>query len=255
MQKRDHSHSQGRLVVVGIGPGNPLDRTIRAERAIKESDVVAGYHRYIELVQDLIVQQKIISSGMTQERQRCARAIESALEGKTVSLISSGDSGIYGMAGLALEMIREMDIDLKVEIVPGVSAAQAGAAALGAPLMLDFACVSLSDLLVSWEEIESRLKALAQADMVTVLYNPKSKKRTWQIEKTVDIFLRSRPGSTLAGIVRNASLEQESIVLTNLKDLAEQEMDMRSMVIIGNSRTTRIGSWLVTVRGYFAEKT
>ncbi|MFN2343885.1 MAG: precorrin-3B C(17)-methyltransferase, partial [Desulfonatronovibrio sp.] len=188
MQKRDHSSSEGRLIVVGIGPGNPLDRTIRAEKAIKESDAVAGYHRYIELVQDLIINQKIISSGMTQERQRCALAIETALEGKTVSLISSGDSGIYGMAGLALEMTREMNIDLTVEIVPGVSAAQAGAAALGAPLMLDFACVSLSDLLVSWEEIESRLKALAQADMVTVLYNPKSKKRTWQIEKTVDIF-------------------------------------------------------------------
>lgn len=254
MQKRDHSHSEGKLFVVGIGPGNPLDRTIRAEKVIKASDSVAGYHRYIGLIQDLINKQEVISSGMTQERQRCVRAIETALEGKTVSLISSGDSGVYGMAGLALEMIREMNIDLKVEIVPGVTAAQAGAAALGAPLMLDFACVSLSDLLVSWEEIENRLKALAQADMVTVLYNPKSKKRTWQIEKTVELFLSSRPGSTLAGIVRNASLEEESIVITNLKDLARQEMDMRSIVVIGNSRTTEIGPWLVTVRGYFAEK-
>lgn len=254
MQKRDHSPGQGRLIIVGIGPGNPLDRTIRAEKAIKESDAVAGYHRYIELIQDLIIDQKIISSGMTQERQRCARAIETALEGKIVSLISSGDSGIYGMAGLVLEMIREMNIDLKVEIVPGVSAAQAGAAALGAPLMLDFACVSLSDILVSWEEIEIRLKALARADMVTVLYNPKSKKRTWQIKKAAEIFLCSRPGSTPAGIVRSASLAQESIVLTNLEDLAEQEMDMRSLVIIGNSRTTMVGSWLVTARGYFAEK-
>ena len=254
MQKRNYSTGQGKLFVVGIGPGNPLDRTVRAERTIRSSDVVAGYDRYIELCRDLLKDKKIISSGMTKERERCRKAIDAALDGKRVSLVSSGDSGIYGMAGLALEMIREMDVRLEIEIVPGVSAAQAGAATLGAPLMLDFACVSLSDLLVGWEEIEKRLVSLAQADIVTVLYNPKSKKRTWQIEKVRKIFLEKRRENTPVGIVRDASLPQQSIVLTDLDNFLEAPMDMRSLVIIGNSRTAVIGPWMVTTRGYFESK-
>ncbi|MFP4397368.1 MAG: precorrin-3B C(17)-methyltransferase [Desulfonatronovibrio sp.] len=254
MRECDHSHSQGKLFVVGIGPGNPLDRTIRAERTIRASDVVAGYDRYIEFVEDLLPGKEIISSGMTRERQRCQKAVEAALGGARVSLISSGDAGIYGMAGLALEMIQDMQVSLDIEIVPGVSAAQAGAAELGAPLMLDFACVSLSDLLVDWEEIEKRLEALAGADMVTVLYNPKSRKRTFQITRTAQIFMNHRSGQTLVGIARSASQPDQSIILTDLGHMLETEMDMRTVVIIGNSRTKKAGSWMVTSRGYF-EKT
>ncbi|MFP4455038.1 MAG: precorrin-3B C(17)-methyltransferase [Desulfonatronovibrio sp.] len=254
MRECDHSHSQGKLFVVGIGPGNPLDRTIRAERTIRASDVVAGYDRYIEFVEDLLPGKEIISSGMTRERQRCQKAVEAALGGARVSLISSGDAGIYGMAGLALEMIQDMQVSLDIEIVPGVSAAQAGAAELGAPLMLDFACVSLSDLLVDWEEIEKRLEALAGADMVTVLYNPKSRKRTFQITRTAQIFMNHRPDQTLVGIARSASQPDQSIILTDLGRMLEAEMDMRTVVIIGNSRTKKAGPWMVTSRGYF-EKT
>ncbi len=250
MQRSYHSPGQGKLFVVGIGPGNPLDRTFRAESVIRSSQVVAGYNRYIELISDLTSGLEIITSDMTRERERCRKAIEAALEGKTVSLVSSGDPGIYGMGGLALEMAREMGVKLEIEIVPGVSAAQAGAAALGAPLMLDFACVSLSDLLVDWEEIENRLKHLSGADMVTVLYNPRSRKRTWQVEKARAIFLDERPGATLVGVVRDASLAGQSVILTDLEHMLETRIDMRSLVIIGNSRTRAIGSWMVTSRGY-----
>lgn len=254
MQKRDNSTGPGKLFVVGIGPGNPLDRTFRAERVIRESEVVAGYDRYIELIQDLLGDKLIISTGMTRERQRCRMAVEAALKGNKVSLVSSGDAGIYGMAGLALEMIREMGVRLDIEIVPGVSAAQAGAAVLGAPLMLDFACVSLSDLLVGWEEIEKRLVLLARADMAVVLFNPKSRKRISQIKMTREIFLKERPESTPVGIVREASLAQQTIVLTDLENMLDAPMDMRSLVIIGNSRTTLIGPWMVTARGYFENR-
>lgn len=254
MQKRDHSPGQGKLFVVGIGPGNPLDRTMRAEQAISSSEVVAGYDRYLEFITDLLEGKEIISSGMTRERERCRKAIDAALEGKRVSLVSSGDAGIYGMAGLALEMTGQMGVRLNLEIIPGVSAAQAGAAALGAPLMLDFACVSLSDLLVSWDEIEKRLRALAEADMVTVLYNPKSRKRNWQIDRVREIFLVARDPLTPAGVIRNASLPDESVVLTDLENMHKAFMDMRTLVIIGNSRTTINDPWMVTSRGYFEQR-
>jgi precorrin-3B C17-methyltransferase len=254
MQKRDHSPGQGKLFVVGIGPGNPLDRTIRAEKAIRSSEVVAGYDRYLEFIADLLEGKEIISSGMTRERERCRKAIEAALAGKRVSLVSSGDAGIYGMAGLALEMTGQMGVRLSLEIIPGVSAAQAGAAALGAPLMLDFACVSLSDLLVDWEEIEKRLRALAEADMVTVLYNPKSKRRTWQIGRVREIFLGTQDPRTPVGVIRNASLPDESVVLTDLENMDKALMDMRTLVIIGNSRTSVNDPWMVTSRGYFERK-
>lgn len=251
MQTGSNSPGQGKLFAVGIGPGNALDRTVRAEKVIRSSDVVVGYHRYIEHINDLITHQEIIASGMTREHHRCASAIDAALAGRTVSLVSSGDAGIYGMAGLALEMIRENDLHLDIEIVPGVSAAQAGAAALGAPLMLDYACVSLSDLLISWDEIDNRLKALAMADMVTVLYNPRSKKRTRQLQRAREIFLEFRPAQTLVGIVRNASLNNQNIIATSLTHMPLDKIDMRSLVIIGNSRTINIGQWMVTTRGYF----
>lgn len=250
MQRRDSGSGQGKLYIVGIGPGHPLDRTFRAVQAIKESQVLVGYTRYIELVADLVQDRQVVATGMTREKERCARALQEALSGRTVSLLSSGDAGIYGMAGLVLEMIQELGVEIDVETVPGVSASQAAAAALGAPLMLDFACLSLSDILVDWAEIEKRLEALAGADLVVVIYNPKSRKRTWQIQEAVRIFLKYRPGNTLAGLVRNASLPDQSICLTDLEHLADQEMDMRTVVIIGSSRSRMAGSRLVTSRGY-----
>ncbi|MDR0842662.1 MAG: precorrin-3B C(17)-methyltransferase, partial [Acidobacteriota bacterium] len=165
------------MFVVGIGPGHPLDRTRRAEEAIARSGVVIGYRPYIDLICDLTAGKEILASGMRQEVDRCRLALERAAAGEVVSLISSGDAGVYGMAGLVLEIAAQRDIRPPIEIIPGISAANSAAARLGAPLMLDYACVSLSDLLVPWDTIRRRLEAVAAADMVVALYNPKSKKR------------------------------------------------------------------------------
>ncbi len=186
----------GKIYVVGIGPGGRGHRTCRAVEAIAESRVVAGYHPYLELVADLTAGKELIASGMTHEVQRCRQALQRAAQGEVVSLLSSGDPGIYGMAGLALEIRHAEGFDVAVEIVPGVTAASAAAAALGAPLMLDFAAISLSDLLVPWETIRQRLAAVAAADLVVALYNPRSAKRVRQLEEAVAIFRGSRPGET-----------------------------------------------------------
>lgn len=236
--------------MVGIGPGDPLDRTHRAERAINESTVVVGYTTYIELISDLIGDRDVISTGMTGEVERCHRALEEAHNGRIVALVSSGDPGVYGMAGLALEMCEAENINLPVEIVPGVTAASSAAARLGAPLMLDFACISLSDLLVSWEDIEQRLTAVAQAGMVCVLYNPRSQKRTENLTETRDIFLQQRPPSTPVGIGTAVGREDENICITTLDAMLEEEINMRSTVIIGNESAREVAGFMITPRGY-----
>jgi len=236
--------------VVGIGPGGKLDRTHRAEQAIAASQVVAGYARYLEQISDLTAGKELISSGMTQEAVRCARALERAAAGATVALVSSGDAGVYGMAGLALEMAAEAGQEIRIEIVPGVSAANAAAACLGAPLMLDFAVISLSDLLVPWPVIRRRLEAVAGADLVAALYNPRSKKRTRQLEGAAAIFSAHRPASTPVGIVTAAGSEEERTVLTTLERFLEHEIGMRSVVIIGNRSSKALRGWFVTPRGY-----
>ncbi len=190
MQKQ----KMGRLFVVGIGPGGPLDRTQRAAEAITASDCVVGYTRYMKLVADLTAGKELIATGMTQEAERCRLALARAREGKTVALISSGDPGIYGMAGLVLELAASERIAVPIEIVPGITAASALAARLGAPLMCDFAVLSMSDLLVPWEQIRKRLEAVAAADLVAVIYNPRSQKRTRQLAEAATIFRRHRPG-------------------------------------------------------------
>ena len=247
---RDRGHSPGKLFVVGIGPGGKLDRTRRAEEAIAASQVVAGYARYLEQIADLTGGKQLISSGMTQEVERCGRALECAARGATVALVSSGDAGIYGMAGLALEMAGALATPIRIEIVPGVSAASAAAARLGAPLMLDFAAISLSDLLVPWPAIRRRLEAVAGADLVAALYNPRSKKRTRQIEEAAEIFSAHRPASTPVGIATAVGSDAEQIVLSTLGRFLGCDIGMRSIVIIGNrsSRITR--GWFVTPRGY-----
>ena len=212
--------------------------------------MVVGYSRYLQLIADLTEGKELISSGMTQEIERCRTALQRAAAGQTVALVSSGDPGIYGMAGLVIEMAAAENIDVPIEIIPGVTAASAAAAALGAPLMLDFAVISLSDLLVPWETIRNRLQAVAQADLVAALYNPCSKKRSRQLIEAVGIFRAVRPATTPVGIVTAAGQDEQSRVVTDLDHVHEQEIGMRSIVIIGNSGTQLIDGWLVTARGY-----
>lgn len=236
--------------MVGIGPGSPLDRTRRAELAISRSEVVVGYTRYLELIGDLTAGKELIATGMTREVERCRTAIERASQGQEVCLVSSGDPGIYGMAGLVLEISAAADTRISIEIIPGVSSSHAAAARLGAPLMCDFASISLSDLLVPWETIRSRLEAVAAADLVTVLYNPRSRNRRSQLEEAAAIFRRHRPAVTPVGVGTAVGTEDESIVLSALDAFLELEIGMRSIVIIGNRSSRRMGGWFVTPRGY-----
>ncbi|MBC7962303.1 MAG: cobyric acid synthase [Steroidobacteraceae bacterium] len=245
------------LHIVGTGPGAVEHLTDAARQAIAASDTIIGYDNYIELVRPLLDGKQIISTGMMQEVQRCREAIRRSRAGEAVALVSGGDSGIYGMAGLVLELI---EADAKenpetpqpdVRVVPGISAVQAAAALLGAPLMHDFAVISLSDLLTPWGLIKIRLEAAARADFVIALYNPRSKSRITQIEEARRIILSQRPGSTPAGIVRNACRDWESITVTTLDRLLDHEIDMSSIVLIGNASTfiDQQGR-IVTPRGY-----
>ena len=202
------------------------------------------------MIRDLTTNKELIGSGMRQEVDRCEAAILKARDGATVALVSSGDPGIYGMAGLALELAAARAISVPIEIVPGVSAAQAAAARLGAPLTLDYACISLSDLLVPWATIRTRLTAVAEADLVVALYNPRSARRVAPWREAVDIFQKHRPGTTPVGIASCIGTEEESIRITDLEHLMEQDVNMRTTVIIGNTTSRCLGPWFVTPRGY-----
>ena len=249
-QWNHESPRSGRLFVVGIGPGGSLDRTRRAEEAISKSTVVAGYTRYLELVPDLTAGKERIATGMTRERERCRKALERAEAGETVALISSGDPGVYGMAGLLLELAAERGSAVPIEVVPGVTAANALAARLGAPLMCDFATVSLSDILVPWKTIRGRLEAVAAADLVVALYNPRSQKRIRQLDEAAAIFRRHRSGKTPVGVGTAVGLPEEKVLFSDLDGFLELPIDMRSIVIVGNRSTRRIADWFVTPRGY-----
>jgi precorrin-3B C17-methyltransferase len=201
-------------------------------------------------VADLTAGKELISSGMKEEIERCRAALERARAGQTVALISSGDPGIYGMAGLAIELAHAEGFDVEIEIVPGVTAASAAAAKLGAPLMLDFAVISLSDLLVPWETIRRRVEALAPADLVVAIYNPRSTKRVHPFEETIEIFRRHRPGRTPVGVATALGTDEERLAVTDLEKIFDQPIDMRTVLIIGNSSSRVIDGWLVTARGY-----
>lgn len=239
------------MFVVGIGPGNPLDRTRRAEQAITASTLVVGYDPYVASISDLCIDKVTVTSGMRQESERCRVALERAYQGENVALVSSGDAGVYGMAGLAMEMAEADDLDVPIEVIAGVSAANAAAAQLGAPLMLDSATISLSDLLVPWETIVTRLEAVTAADLVVSLYNPRSKKRIHHLEDAAKIFLQHRSGNTPVGIVTAASNPQQQIVYSDLDNFLDEEIGMRSLVIIGNRTTRIIAGHMVTPRGYY----
>ncbi len=240
----------GKLYVIGIGPGGKPHRTFRAVEAIAECRVVVGYTPYLDAIADLTAGKELIASGMTHEIERCRQALQRAASGDVVALISSGDAGIYGMAGLAFELAEADDLRVPIEVIPGVTAASAAAAALGAPLMLDFAVISLSDLLISWQVIRRRLEAVAAADLVVALYNPRSKQRVRHLKEAVEILRTARSGQTPVGIVTAAGQEDQSLVVTDLDHLLEQQVDMRTVVIVGNSSTRQIDRWLVTTRGY-----
>ena len=243
----------GKISVVGIGPGSLDDITYRARRTIEEATTVVGYKRYVDLIAELVEGKKVLDTGMTQEIDRCRAALQEASAGENVVVISSGDAGIYGMAGLVLELLVKMDDAEKPEfggVIPGVSAMSAAAGLLGAPIMHDFVVISLSDLLTPWEIIQERAELAAQGDFVTALYNPRSHKRVGQIKAVQEIFLRHRAPETPVGIVTGASRANEAVLISRLGDFTKEDINMFSIVIIGNSKTRQVGDWMITPRGY-----
>ncbi|MFV0400045.1 MAG: precorrin-3B C(17)-methyltransferase [Oscillospiraceae bacterium] len=238
-----------KLFVVGLGPGGEAEMTARAVKALEASEVVAGYKLYLELIPRLTAGKALISTGMRGEVERCRAAVEAAASGKTVAVVSSGDAGVYGMAGLVLQLAEPYP-ELEIEIVPGVTAACGASALLGAPLTQDFATVSLSDLLTPWAVIEKRLRGAAEGDFVLCLYNPASRKRRDHLARACAIVAAHRPPSTPCGIARNIGREEESAQILTLAELAEAKVDMFTTVVIGNSCTQVINGRLVTPRGY-----
>ncbi len=239
-----------KIYAVGIGPGARDLLTPRAEEALRASDIIIGHAPYVEQIADLVNDKEIVSSGMRREVERCKEAILQATAGRIVSVVSSGDAGIYGMGGLLIELIDEVDADIELEIVPGISAANGAASVLGAPLMNDFTVVSLSDLLTPVEVIRKRIAKIAESDLVTVLYNPSSRKRTELIQEVMEIFCDVRGNETLCGVVKHATRENEECWIGSALELPFEMLDMSTVVVIGNSQTVMKGDKMVTLRGY-----
>lgn len=239
-----------KIYVIGIGPGGAEYMTPQAREAILESDAIVGYTVYVDLVKDLSEGKEVLSTPMKKEVDRCKMALDLALADKTVAFVCSGDAGVYGMAGIMNE-VAEDHPEVEVITIPGITAACSGAAALGAPLIHDFAVISLSDLLTPWDLIEERLKLAAEADFVIVLYNPKSKKRHDYIDKAVDIIGQYKSPKTPAGYVKNIGREGETKVVCTMEELKNNDdIDMFTTVFIGNSTTKIINGKIVTPRGY-----
>lgn len=238
-----------KLYAVGIGPGDAGEITGRALSVIRGCEVLVGYGPYIELLGPLAEGKKLVATPMTREVERCRAAVEEALAGKAVAVVSSGDAGVYGMAALLIE-VASGHPELEVEVVPGVTAATSAAALLGAPLTQDFAVISLSDLLTPWEKIEKRLRAAAQADFVICLYNPASRKRAGYLARACAAVLETRGGETPCGYARNVGRGGEQSRILPLRELAAAPADMFTTVVIGNSATRVEGGRLVTPRGY-----
>ena len=238
-----------KVTVIGLGPGGGADLTGRARAALEGCDLIVGYTAYIELVKPDFPEKEVLSTGMRREVDRCRAAVEAALTGKDVAVVCSGDSGVYGMAGLIYEVAQEYD-PIEIEVVPGITAACGGAAVLGAPLTHDFAVISLSDLLTPWEKIEKRLSAAAQADFVICLYNPSSRNRPDYLQRACDILLRDKDPEPVCGTVRNIGREGEEGKLLTLAQRRDTQVDMFTTVFIGNSQTKVLGGKMVTPRGY-----
>ena len=245
---------RGKLLVIGFGPGGHKHITERAREAIAESDMIIGYKTYVDLIEELVTGKQIISTGMTEEVSRAQEAVKQAEQGKKVAVISSGDAGVYGMAGLVYEVLIEKgwekEKEVEVEVIPGISAINSCAALLGAPVMHDSCTISLSDHLTPWNVIEKRLEAAGQADFVIALYNPRSGRRTRQIMEAQRILLKYRSPDTPVGLVKSAYRDSQKVVITSLKDMLDQEIGMLTTVIIGNSSTFFYDGLMITPRGY-----
>jgi len=250
------STKRGKLYVVGVGPGSHEHMTYRAREVIEESEVIIGYDTYVSLVEDLIANKEVYRYAMTQEVDRANQAIEFAEKDRIVSLVSSGDPGIYGMIGLIYEILAEKgwnkESGIYVECVPGVSSLNSCGALVGSPLMTDFAVVSMSDLLVPWDIIVKRVEAAALGDYVTVIYNPASKKRIHQLRDTREIFLKYRKLDTPVAIVKGAYRETQQVVVTTLDKMLEHQdmLGMITTVIVGNSSTFNYNGMMINPRGY-----
>ena len=238
-----------KLYVVGLGPGGAQDMTRRAYEAMKECDVIVGYTVYIDLVKQEFGDKEMLTTPMRKEVERCKLALEQAASGRVVAMVCSGDPGVYGMAGLIYELAREYP-EVEIGVIPGVSAANGGAAVLGAPLMHDYCVISLSDLLTPWDKIEKRLAAAADADFVIALYNPSSHKRPDYLQRACDILLKHKDPKTICGTVRNIGREGEEPQVMTLAELRDTPVDMFTCVFIGNSKTFQLNGKMITPRGY-----
>jgi len=244
------SGRKGILSVVGTGPGS-LDYLIPAARkAIERADIIIGYKTYLDLIEEMTAGKEILSSAMMQEVDRVKQGLRMAEKGNNVVLVSGGDPGIYAMAGLVFEVAKELDSSIEIKVVAGIAALNSCAERLGAPLMHDFATISLSDLLTPWELIEKRIKAATEADFVLVVYNPRSTKRDWQLPKLLEIVNLYREKSTPIGMVRGATRENEEVVVSTLEFFNPDLVDMQTTVIVGNSHSFVWNSKMITPRGY-----
>lgn len=237
------------LYIVGIGPGKVEAMTMEAKQALKESEVIAGYTVYVDLIRPYFKEKECIMTGMKQEKERCKLALQSAQSGKTTSVVCSGDAGVYGMAALLIEMGKEYS-NVEIQVIAGVTAALSGAAVLGAPIGHDFAVISLSDLMTPWEKIEKRLACAAMSDLIICLYNPSSRKRKDYLKKACEIILKYQPESLVCGYVKNIGREGEEAKILSLGELKDTTVDMFTTVFIGNSQTKQIKNQMVTPRGY-----
>lgn len=238
-----------KIYVVGLGPGEWNQMTQRAMDVLEECDVITGYDVYVDLIRERFQHKNLISTPMKKEAERCHIAIAEALKGQTVAMVCSGDAGVYGMAGLMYEVAQQYD-PIEIEVVSGITAACSGAAVLGAPLIHDFAVISLSDLLTPWELIEKRIDCAAMADFVICFYNPSSMKRHDYLKKACEIILKHQGADTMCGFVKNIGREGEAGTVLTLEELKDTQVDMFTTVFIGNSQTRKIGGKLVTPRGY-----
>jgi precorrin-3B C17-methyltransferase len=250
-ERCNSSHSRGRISVVGIGPGALEHMTPKARQTIESAEVIIGYKTYVKLIQSIIKRDvEVVSGGMGQEVERARTAVAKALANKSVAVISSGDAGVYGMAGVVLEITELEKANIPIEVVPGVTSATAAASKLGAPIVSDFAVISLSDLLMPWGQIEKRLEVAAEADFVIILYNPRSQGRKEPLAKAYQILLKYRSPNTPVGIVKKVGRDGEQAVITTLKEMLAYEVDMVTTIIVGNSTTRIVNQRMVTPRGY-----
>lgn len=239
----------GKLRVIGIGPGSIENMTLRAYRAIEDSDVVVGYNKYIDMIRELVEDKELYSTGMMGEEARCRQALDLSKD-KNVALISTGDAGIYGMAGLILEMKANEE----VEIIPGITASSAAGSVVGAPLMHDNCNISLSDLMTPYEDIKKRVKFAAESDFIISLYNPKSKGRPHYLRECLDIIKEFREDSTPVVVVKHALRDGQTVTLTTIGEFNDEIVDMMSIVIVGNTKSFYKDGIFITPRGYSEKK-